>query len=197
MQVFVPIDALKEVGEEILDAVDVQVWVIFAGYDQEVLGQGAWSKAQEGVGDGEKFLGFSFLVGGVAFGADCQEQGVDAGGIDGVNGFDAGDFGRDDGSGDFLDQGAKGGVFLWGSSDDGEGPNGVFAMIDMMDLEEGEIVFEAIVAKMIAERPFGFCLIGIDGSGDAEVGIGGDEKAITDGITKPSVGQCPGEGDFG
>src|SRR5262249_50819364 len=100
VQVGLPIDALQQVAEEGRDVVDVEFRVVLPGDDEQVLGQRQLPLAQEGVGAGEEFLRPPPLrVRDVALAADGQKEGVDAGGVNGVDGVDAGYHGRDHGAG--------------------------------------------------------------------------------------------------
>ena len=102
---------------------------------------------------------------------------MDAGGIDGVDGVDAGHHGGDHRAGQLVDDRAEAGVLLRRPADDGERPDRVRAVIDGLDVQDGKVVRQAVVAEVIAERPFGQLPVGIDRADDAEVGLGGDGQA--------------------
>ena len=119
----------------------------------------------------------------VALAADRQQQRMDAGGIDGVDRVDAGEHRRDDRPGQLVDDCAERRVFLRRPADDGERPDRAVAVIDALDVQHREVVRQAVVAEVIAERPFGQLRVGIDRAGDAEVGVGGDRQAVRAGAT--------------
>ena len=50
----------------------------------------ARTESQQGVGYGENLLRLPFAIRHVTLAADGQQQGVNAGGVDGVDGFEAG-----------------------------------------------------------------------------------------------------------
>ena len=58
---------------------------------------------------------------------------MNSGGVDRMDRVDAGEHGRDDRPGQFVDQGAEGRVLLGGPSHRGKGPDGVIAMVDAFD----------------------------------------------------------------
>ncbi len=100
--------------------------VVLARDDQQVLGQRELPLAEEGVGDGQDLLRPAHRgVGHVPFAGDGQEQGVDTGGIDGVDRVDARDHAGDDRAGQLVDQGAEGRVLLRRAADRGEWPDGI------------------------------------------------------------------------
>ena len=135
------------------------------GDDQQVLRQRQLPLAEDRVGDGEDLLRPALGgVGHVALAGDGQEQRVDAGRVDGVDGAHAGDDAGDDRAGQLVDQLAEGGVFLRRPADRGERPDGAVAVVDALDPEHGEVVREAVIAEVVAERPFGLATGGIDGA---------------------------------
>ena len=70
--------------------------VVFAGHDQQILGQRQLPLAQDGVGRGEQFLRPAPLeVGRVALAADRQQQRMHARRIDGVHRVQAGNHGAE------------------------------------------------------------------------------------------------------
>ena len=73
-----------------------------------------------------------------------------------------------------MDQLAEDRVFLRRAADHRERPDRVAAVIDVLDPHHREIVGQAVVAQVIAERPFGLEPRGVDVAGDAEVGLGVD-----------------------
>lgn len=134
VKVTTPIDTFENVDEVIVNMMCVEVGVVFVGTNKEVFGEGACAKTEEGVGEGEDFLGLAFFVGHVAFGADGDKEGVNACCVDGIDGFETRDFNGDHGACDVVDEVAKGGVFLGWTTNDSEGPDGVFAVIDVFDM---------------------------------------------------------------
>ena len=101
-------------------------------------------------------------VGHVSLAGDGQEQRVDAGGVDGVDGVDAGDDGGDDRAGQLVDQRAERGVLLGRAADRGERPDRPVAVVDALDAQHGEVVREAVIAEVVAERALGLAACGID-----------------------------------
>ena len=185
--------------EEARDVVDVERRLVFAGDDQQVLGQRELPLTEQGVGDGQDFLGASHgRVGHVALAGDGQEQRVNAGGVDGVHGMDAGKHARNDRPGQLVDQGAEGRVFLGRPSHRGERPDGTVAVIDAFDAQHGKIVLEAVIAEVVSERPFGLADVGIDRAADDEVGLGrhGEAAVGRDHGDAPAA-QGPGECQLG
>ena len=102
---------------------------------------------------------------------------MDARRVDGVDGVDAGEDGRDQRAGQLVDQLAERGVFLRRAADRGERPDRAGAVIDPLDPEDGEVVRQAVIAEVVAERPFGLAGVGVDGADDGEIGLGGDRQA--------------------
>ena len=76
---------------------------------------------------------------------------MDPGGVDRVDGVDAGQDGRDEGAGQLVDEHAEGRIFLRGAADAREGPDGALAVVDALDAEDGEVVGEAVIAEVVAE----------------------------------------------
>src|SRR5436190_3727945 len=103
---------------------------------------------------------------------------MDARGIDGVDADYAGQHGWDHGARKLVDELAEDRVFLRRAADDGERPDRVVAMIYVFDAEDGKVVLQAVVAKVIAERTLGKELAGDHGAADAEVGVGMDGQTI-------------------
>ena len=66
----------------------------------------------------------------------------------------------------------KHGVLLRRPADDGERPDRPLAVIDALDVQHREIVGEAVIAEVVAERPFRQLPRRIDGADDAEIGLG-------------------------
>ncbi len=135
----------------------------------------------------------------VALAADRQQERVDARRVDGVDGVDAGQDGRDQGAGQLVDQLAERGVFLGRSADRGERPDGAGSVVDALDLEDREVVRQAVIAQVVAERPFGLAGVGVDGADDGEVGLGGDRQAAERVADHPDsmAAQGPGEAQLG
>ena len=194
--------------EEARDVVDVERRLVFPGDDQQVLGQRELPLAEQGVGGGQDFLGASHgRVGDVALAGDGQKQGVNAGGVDGVDRVDAGKHARDDRPGQLVDQGAERRVFLGRPSHRGKRPDGPFAVVDAFDLQHGKVVLEAVIAEVVSERPLGLADVGIDRAADDEIGLGrhgeapvgrdhGDTSA-SQGAGERQLGQPLGQGHDG
>ena len=63
-------------------------------------------------------------------------------------------------------------VLLGRAADRREWPDRTRAVIDPVDAEHGEVVRQAVIAKVVAERPLGFACVGIDRAADHEIGLG-------------------------
>ncbi len=197
VKVATPVYAFEDVDEVVVDVMGVEVGVVFVCADEEVFGKGTGTKSEQGVGQGEDFLGLAFAVRDVAFGADGDEEGVNTCGVDSVDGFEARDFYRYHWASDVVNEVAKSRVFLGWSPDDSEGPDGVFAMVDVFDVEDGEFVGETVIAEVIAKGTFEFGFTRVDGAGDDEVGFGGNDVVILVGVTKSASGQGSSKDEFG
>ena len=88
-----------------------------------------------------------------------QQQRMHAGRIDGVHGVDAGNHLRNDRAGQLVDQLAEHRILLRRPAHHGERPDRAVAVIDVLDAKHGEIVRQAVVAQMVAERAFGQLLV--------------------------------------
>ena len=84
----------------------------------------------------------------------------------------AGDLPGYQGSSQVVDQGAEAGIFLGWTSDNGEGPDGIPAMVDGLNLEDREVVLQAVVAQMITEGSLGPGGLRVYRTDDAEVRVG-------------------------
>ena len=197
MEVTAPIDTFEDVDEVIVDVMGVEVGVVFMSADEEVLGKGACTKAEEGVGEGEDLLGLAFSIRDIAFGTDGDEKGVNACRVNGVDGFEARDFNRDHWAGDFVDEVAKCGVFLRRATNDGEWPDGVFAVVDVFDVQDREFMGKAVITKVITKRAFGFGFAGVDRAGDDKVGVGGDDVVVFASVAKTASSESTCKYEFG
>lgn len=56
---------------------------------------------------------------------------------------------------------------------------------------------EAVITEVIAKWAFGFGFAGVDGAGDDEVGVGGDDVVVFAGVAKTASGKTPGKDEFG
>src|SRR5438105_2759444 len=99
---------------------------------------------------------------------------MDAGRIDRVDGADTGHDGGNHRTRDVVNDLAKAGVLLRGPADDGERPDGTGPVKDGLHVQHGEVMLEAVIAEMVAERPLRKLAQGIDGADNAEVGVGED-----------------------
>ena len=72
-------------------------------------------------------------------------------------------------------------------------------MVDALDAEHREVVRQAVIAEVVAERPFGLADVGVDGADDHEIGLGGHRQARRRAATirtrRPAQG--PGEAQLG
>jgi len=124
---------------------------------------------------------------------------VDPRGVDGVDGVDPGEDGRDEGAGQLVDQLAERGIFLRGAADGGEWPDRAGAVVDALDLEDGEVVGHGVIAEVVAEGAFGLAGIGVDPADDGEVGLG-DQREAAEGVAghrDPTAAEGAGEAQLG
>ena len=123
---------------------------------------------------------------------------MDPGGVDRVDGVHAGDHGRDDRPGQLVDQLAERRVFLRRPAHRGERPDGALAVIHPLDSQHREVVGQAVVAEVVAERPLGLPHVRVDRAGDHEVGLGRHGQAsVGRDHGDPPPAQGPGEGELG
>ena len=97
----------------------------------------------------------ALLVGHVTLAADGQQQRVNAGGVDRVDRPHARYLLRYHRPDQLVNQLAEDRVLLRRPADDRKRPNRVRAMIHVLDPHQRKIVLQAVIAQMIAERPFG------------------------------------------
>src|SRR5581483_12491629 len=99
-------------------------------------------------------------------------QRMHSGCIDGVNGVNTRHHAWNDGAGQLVNQIAEASIFLRRTADDREWPNRARTMIDALHTQHRKIMDQAVVAEMIAERPFWQQSLRIDGAANAEVRLG-------------------------
>lgn len=196
VEVAAPVYAFEDVDEIIVYVMGVEVGIVFVCADEEVFGKGASTKSEQGIGQGENFLWLALAVGYVSFGADGDEEGMNTCGVNGVDGFEARDFYGYHWPSDVVDEVAKRGVFLGWASNDGEWPDGVFAVVDVFDVKDGEFVGEAVISEVVAKWAFGLGFTGVYGAGDDEVGVCGDDVVVFAGVAKSASGQATGKDEF-
>ena len=135
VQIAPPIDPLQHVAEELGHVADVQLRVVLAGDDPQVLGQRQLPVAQQGVGQREQFpRPAALLVGHVALAADGQQQRMHAGRVDRMDRPHARNLLRNHRPDQLVDQLAEDRVFLRRAADDRERPDRSRAMIDVLDV---------------------------------------------------------------
>ena len=71
--------------------------------------------------------------------------------------------------GQFVDELAEDGVFLGRAAHGGEGPDSAVAVVYRVDVQHGEIVFQAVVSQVVAKGTFGQFVPGQDMAADAEI----------------------------
>ena len=123
---------------------------------------------------------------------------MNSGSIDGVNRLDSGQDVGDQGTGQFMNEGTEAGVFLGGAAHRGKGPDGVGAVKNGIDLHQGEIVGQTVIAQMIPKGPFKLFLVGINGAANDKIGLGRHRQIAWSrhqGNTMPA--QQPGKGQLG
>src|SRR5215831_12369736 len=151
----------------------VEVWRILLGRDEQVFRQRQLALSKNGVGAREQLLRPAHLgIGHVALTADRKQEGMDPSRIDSTDGVNSWYNGRDDRTGQLMDDGTEPCVLLRRPADDGERPNRSFPVIDALDVQHREIVLQAVVAEVIAKRPLGQRALRIDGTNDAEISLG-------------------------
>ncbi len=107
--------------------------------DQQKLGERQLALAEDGVGLREQLLrALGFGEGPVAFAADGQEQRMHAGRVDRMDADDARQDRRNHRAGELVNELAEDRVFLRRPADDGERPDRVVAVIDVLDAQHRE-----------------------------------------------------------
>lgn len=133
--------------------------------------------AEQGIGLGQELLWLvRGRVGCVALAADGEQQRMNPGGIHGMHGVDTRQERGDEGSGQLVHELTEDRVLLRRTSDHRERPHGVVAVIYAVHAEKGEVVGEAVVAQVIAERSFALALAGLHFPEQAEIRIGVDRQ---------------------
>ena len=74
-------------------------------------------------------------------------------------------------AGDFVDDLPKGGIFLGWTTDHGKRPNSARPMINPFHVQNGKVMDEAVVAKMVPKRSFRQLQGGIDCADNTEIGL--------------------------
>ena len=139
-------------------------------------------------------------VGDVALAADRQQQRMDAGGVDGVDGVDAGDDRRDDRAGQLVDQLAERRCLPAAAGRPTvNGQMAPVAVVDALDAQHREVVRQAVIAEVVAERPFGLAARAGRScrrcTKSASAGIGRPPSGATS--ADPTAAQGAGEGQLG
>src|SRR3990172_12512712 len=197
MEIAAEVDSRKEVAEERLDVVHVEVGVVFLRHYEEVFRERGLTESESGVRTGEDLPGLALSVGNVALAPDCEEERVTPRGVDGVEGFDPRKGDGNHGLRQLVDELSEGRVLLGRPPDDGKGPDGIVAVIDGFDFEDWKVVDQAVVAEVIAEGTFGKSARRIDSAGDDEVGLSGDREAVAASDAKAPSVQHPREQELG
>ena len=70
-----------------------------------------------------------------------------------------------------MNQFAENGVFLRRTPDDREWPNCAVTVVDFFNFQNGKVMLQAVVSKMIAKRAFGQQAFGVDGSDQAKISL--------------------------
>src|SRR6478672_4942543 len=81
---------------------------------------------------------------------------------------------RDHRPGEFVNDLAKGRVLLRRTADDGERPDRPRPVVHLAHAEDGEVVLEAVVPEVVAERALRLGEVRLDLAADAEVALGRD-----------------------
>ena len=122
---------------------------------------------------------------------------MDPGRLDRMNRPDARYLFGQDRADQLVDELGEHRVFLGWPAYDREMPDRVLAVIHMLHPHHWEVVSQAVVAQVIAEGPFGQQALGLDETGEAEVGLGVDgELARTANHRDPTSPQHAGKHQF-
>ena len=139
VQIAPPIDPLQHVAQEVGHVAHVQLRVVLAGDDPQILRQRQLPVAQQGVGQRQQLpRPTPLLVGHVALAADGQQQRMHAGGIHGVDRPHARNLLRNHRPDQLVDQLAEERVFLRRAADHRKRPNRPRPMIHVLDLHAPE-----------------------------------------------------------
>ena len=104
---------------------------------------------------------------------------------------------RNDRPRDLVNDVAEACVFLRWPTDDSERPNRAVAVIHLFDTQHREIVGQAVIAEVIAKRPFRFNAVRIDGANNAEVSICSNrQRSMLPSHSHSPSAQCPGKSQF-
>ena len=199
MKVVRPVNPLQDVPEKGGDVVDVQRRIVFLRHDQQILGERHLPLTENRIGTREDFLRPARPgIGHVTLAGDREQERVDPGRIDGVDGVDAGDDRRHDRPGQLMDQRAERGVLLRRPADRRERPDGPRAMKDPIDSQHGKIMSQTVIAEMVSKWSLGLLEAGHDGAGDHEIGLGGHWREPVGGDHREaSAAKYAGEAELG
>ena len=124
----------------------------------------------------------------------------DTGGIDRIDRMHAFDHRRNGRSGDLVNDLPKRCVLLRRSSNNGEWPDRIASMVNRINVHHREVMLQAVITEMVAERAFGKLPVGINCAGDAEVRIRNERETVA-GLPcdepHASPPECPREREFG
>src|ERR1039457_3777197 len=198
MEVAPPVGPFKNVMEKSGDVMNVQARVVLTCSYEQVFRQGELPLTEDGIGNGKDFLWLSpFLVGGISLGADRQKERMNPGSINGVNGMYTGNKCRDQGTGQFMNEGAKSSIFLWRTTDGSKGPDRPFPVKALLHPDHWKVVGKAVISQVVAERSFREGSPRIDDAAYAEIGLGRDRQLSGPADQFPaSPSQKPREGKF-
>ena len=104
---------------------------------------------------------------------------------------------RNRGAREIMNQRPKDRVFLWRTTNHCKWPNRITTMINRIDIHNGEIVRQAVIAQMVAKRSLGQTTVRINRATDAKVCFRADHGVGS--LTHHSHGmtrQRAGKGDF-
>ena len=155
--------------------------VILLGDDQQILGPATtapdpgWRLAQV---SNLLRLTCVIFVGHITLATDGQQQRMNAGRVDSMNRVHPGHDCGNQRPGQFVDNLAEPRVFLRRPAHDGEGPNGAGAMSHLLDAQYGKRMLQAVIAEVIAERPFRQGQVRLHDAADAKVGVGTGDRRV-------------------
>src|SRR6185369_3842275 len=154
MKIARKINPLQHEPEECCDVVNIGRVVVTCRYEK-ILGQRKLPLPQYGVCLSQEFHRLAIRrVRQIPFAPDRQKQRMNTGRIDRMNPFHSRQYGRDQLAGEFVYEGAERSVLLRRTTYGGKRPDRVVPVIYLLHPEYREVVSKAVVAEMVAERPF-------------------------------------------
>jgi hypothetical protein len=177
MHIPTPVDSGKQVGEKASDLVKLQCRIIPSIRNQQVLGERHLALSQDCVGLSQQFLWpRRAQERHVTLTPQGQKQWVYSSGIHGMHFTYSWKYGRNDWARQVMDELAERRVLLRWSSHHRKGPDGPLSTPDPINLENGKVVLQAVVAQVIAKRAFREQAARVDRATQAEICVSIDRK---------------------